>query len=116
MEPTKENIHEAALIVASELEMDENESDKIVHFDEYQAVRNFLAERIHYLLEYNPEKMKYVLYRIDVSEQKVLEALANNPMSDAVMKIADLILQREIQKVTTRKQYANQVVDPDLAL
>jgi hypothetical protein len=116
MKPTKENIHEAAMIVASELELDERESDKIVHFDEYNAVKNFLAERIKYLLEFNPEKMKYVLYRIDVNEQKVLQALADNPLNEAVLIISDLILQREIQKVITRKQYTQQVIDPDLAL
>jgi hypothetical protein len=112
----KENIHEAALIIASELLMDENEADKIVHFDEYEAVKNFLAVRIKYLLEFDPEKMKNILYRIDVSEQKVLEALADNSINDAVLIISDLILQREIQKTITRKQYASQAVDPDLAL
>jgi hypothetical protein len=113
---SKENIHEAALIIANELLMDEEESDKIVHFNEYEAVKQFLADRIKYLLEYEPEKMKNILYRIDVSEQRVLEALANNPIHQAVLIIADLILQREIQKTITRKQYSSQAIDPDLAL
>jgi len=116
MEATKENIHEAAIIVATELEMDEVETNKIVGFDEYEAVKNFLAGRIKYLLEHNTEKLKYVLYRVDVSEQKVHDALANNTLEDGSQKIAELIFQREIQKTITRKQYASQPIDPDLAL
>jgi hypothetical protein len=116
MEPTKDNIHKAAIIVADELEMDELESNKIVAFNEYEEVKNFLAQRIKYLLEHNTEKLKYVLYRIDVSEQKVHDALANHTLEVGSQQIAELIFQREIQKAITRKQYASQPVDPDLAL
>lgn len=47
-----------------------------------------------------------VLYRIDVSEEKLKEALAltnDNPASI----IAKMILERELQKVETRKKYSS---------
>lgn len=117
MEPvSRQHIQEAALIIAQELLMDESETATIACNDEYQAVKNLLAERIRYLLEFEPEKLKSILYRIDVSEEKVLEALANNPLQEATLIIADLILQREIQKTITRKLYSSQPIDPDLAL
>lgn len=116
MEPTKENIHEAAIIVASELEMNAAETEQITHYNEYEAVKNYLAERVKHLLEFETEKLKYVLYRIDVSEQKVHDALANHTLEDGAKNIAELILQREIQKAISRKQYVSQPVDPDLAL
>ncbi len=116
MTTSKENLHEAAIIIASELEMTHSEAEKITMFNEYEALKGFLAERIKHLLEYEIEKLKYVLYRIDVSEQKAHDALANHTLEEGAKNIAELILQREIQKAITRKQYASQPVDPDLAL
>ncbi len=116
MDASKENIHEAALIIASELEMDEKDASQIMEQDKYEAVKQLLAERIKYLLDFDPEKMKYILYRIDINEQKVLETLSAYPLHEAVLHIAEMILQREIQKAITRKQYHSSPIDPDLAL
>lgn len=47
------------------------------------------------------------LYRIDVSEQKISDALKNNSSSDYAVVITKLILQKEMQKIITRLVYAN---------
>lgn len=111
-----ENLQEASLIIASELCLDENETDFFMKQNSYEVLKNNVAEKIIYLLNNEPEKLKYILYRIDISEQKVLEALASLPQQEASLQITELILKREIQKAITRKQYSYQVVDPDLAL
>lgn len=65
-----------------------------------------LSERIAYMLEHESEHLKWVLYRIDINEQKVLSILAEQPLYEAVESIAQLIIDRQIQKSITRKQYS----------
>ena len=70
-----------------------------------QQLRKILAERIAYMLEHERDHLKWVLYRIDVNEQKVLQKLAEQPLHEAVESIADLIIERQVQKAITRRQY-----------
>ncbi|MGH2563649.1 MAG: hypothetical protein ACRDE5_03990 [Ginsengibacter sp.] len=46
-----------------------------------------------------------LLYRIDVNEKKLKERLKQNEKSDAALIIADLIIERQLQKIATKKQY-----------
>ena len=45
-----------------------------------------------------------MLYRIDVSEQKLKMLLQTNPNEDAAKLIASLIIERQIQKIELRKK------------
>lgn len=56
------------------------------------------------LLAKDFEKLIHILYRIDVSEQKLKAALAETNDNPAAI-IAKMILEREMQKVETRKKY-----------
>lgn len=109
-------IKEATAIISHELALTDEESLALIAINNYEVLKIQLAEKIDYLLKYDIEKLRYVLYRIDINEQKVKDALANFPIEESVLHIAELILQREIQKAISRKQYAAVVVDPDLAL
>ena len=71
-----------------------------------QQMRQALAKRLEFLLSHDPEHLKWILYRIDISEQKVLEILAHNVTDKAVLLIADLIIERQVQKAITRRQYS----------
>ena len=53
------------------------------------------------------------LYRIDVSEQKINDALKNKSSSDYADVITELILQKEMQKIITRLVYANRNNTPN---
>lgn len=69
----------------------------------FEKLRNLLAERIDFLLKSDPEKLFSILYRIDISEAKSKEALesAGNPAE----VMADLIVERQLQKVKTRMEF-----------
>ena len=69
------------------------------------AVRQVLIQRIEELLVKDLEKLMWILYRIDVSEAKVHEALAVNSSMNYAEALADLIIQRQIEKVRTRQEY-----------
>ena len=58
------------------------------------------------LLENNRMKFSQLLYSIDLSEQKVNEIFANNSFGDAVEKITQFILERELLKVITRRHFS----------
>ena len=72
----------------------------------YQKVRDKLALRIQDLIEHDFEQLFNILYRIDVSEEKVRKFLSEKPAGNAPVLIADLIIEREMQKVVTRMQYS----------
>ena len=61
-----------------------------------------LTKVIRHLLDKDFERLMNGLYRIDVDENKVKRALTtDNPAEN----IAQLIIERELQKVETRRKY-----------
>jgi hypothetical protein len=63
-----------------------------------------LAVYINDLINCDFEKLIYILYRVDISEKKLKEALASSS-ADAGAFIAEMIIERQMQKVKTRSQY-----------
>ena len=77
---------------------------KIVVSD-FDKLKEWLAYEIQILLDHDFQKLLNMLYRIDVNEQKATEALADlNPS----MKLAELIIEREMKKVASRKKYSDE--------
>ena len=64
-----------------------------------------LQEFIGYHLEADFEKLCHIIYRHDVSEEKFNEALQGDNIYEQAGRIADLVIEREMQKVETRKLY-----------
>lgn len=60
---------------------------------------------IEYLLQNNFEKLCNAMYRLDVSERKFQEVLAGSDPADVSSRLADLVIEREMQKVKTRELY-----------
>ncbi len=77
----------------------------------YEQLKKILIKRLEEMIDHEFEKFINVLYRIDVSEYKVKKALTEQPFKAGVEKIAEMIIQRQMQKVITRKQYATQQHD-----
>jgi hypothetical protein len=63
-----------------------------------------LANYIHHLINHDFNKLVSILYRIDVSEQKLKQLLEGNPSEDAGKIIATLIIERQLEKLKWRKQ------------
>lgn len=75
-------------------------------FDNLSELRNWLIENIEWLLDNDFERMLSILYRIDVSEIKVRRLIEQNEGEDAAGIIADLIIERQAQKIESRKKYS----------
>ncbi len=82
---------------ASELAIPESELSR-------ETVLKKLSYLVAYLMEKDFSRLLQVLYRIDVSEEKLKAALAVREQSPSDI-IAVMILDRELQKVATRKKY-----------
>lgn len=65
---------------------------------------NQLAEKINDLLIHDFNKLISLLYRVDINEAKLKNLLKKNPGEDAGKIIAELIIERQLQKIKSRKQ------------
>jgi len=64
-----------------------------------------LTAYINELISSDFNKLIYVLYRLDISEKKLKQLLADLPGSDAGTIIVNMIIERQLQKIQSRKQY-----------
>lgn len=79
----------------------------------YDEIHARLADYINKLIKNDFDKLISYLYRIDVNEQKLKTLLQQNPGEDAGNIIADLIIERQQQKIKTREQYSRRNNDFD---
>ena len=73
----------------------------------YDISKTNLYEAVNYLLSHDFEKLVNILYRIDLSESKLKLSLKNNPETDAAIIIAELLMERQAEKVKSRKKYGS---------
>lgn len=71
--------------------------------EELKIIREFLAKRITVLMDKNQERFFNTLYRIDVDENKVTQVLNNS--SNVPDDLADLIIERQLQRLKTQLLY-----------
>lgn len=72
-----------------------------------------LADHINHLINHDFEKLVYYLYRIDVDENKMRRLLEQKEGENAAGLIADLIIERQLQKIESRKKSTNDKNIPD---
>ena len=76
-------------------------------YDALPELEGALAVYINNLILHNFNRLIQLLYRIDVSEPKVKLMLKENPDKDAGLIIARLIIERQLKKIETRKQFGD---------
>jgi hypothetical protein len=73
--------------------------------DNWAAFYTALVQQLQYLIKYKTEHLMWVLYRIDVDEQKAMQALGG---ANAADKLSRLIVERQIQKWHTRQSFKSE--------
>jgi hypothetical protein len=71
----------------------------------YQSWVNALVERINYLVTNDFNRLVSILYRLDVDEKKLQQTLSHNPSVDAGIQIAEMIIERQLQKIRSRTKF-----------
>ena len=66
-------------------------------------VKAFLVTQITKLLDRNPSRLMSILYRIDVLEKHVKNAFETAPPGHLAAILADLVIQRQLEKQKYRK-------------
>ena len=64
-----------------------------------------IEELVTELVNHDFERLLLMLYRLDVSEQKVKQAIDASGPTNASRNIAELIMAREKEKAVSREQY-----------
>jgi stress response protein SCP2 len=70
-----------------------------------EQLRQQLAVTVNHLIEKDFQQLVQVLYRVDVNERKLKYLLQENVGEDAAAIIADLIIERQLQKINSRSQF-----------
>ncbi len=65
-----------------------------------------LADHINILISQHFDQLIYLLYRVDVSEEKLTRLLQENPLEDAGKMIASLLIARQVEKIRSRQQHS----------
>jgi len=63
-----------------------------------------LAFHINHLINHDFEKLVFFLYRIDVDETKIKQLLDRTEGENAAGLIADLVIERQLQKIKSRQR------------
>ena len=66
------------------------------------TIREKLAILIAHLMQDNFERLCQAMYRLDVSETKFDQVMNEKPVEEIPYAVADLVIEREMQKVRTR--------------
>ncbi len=69
-------------------------------------VRSAVTSHVNHLINTDFEKLVSLLYRIDVSEPKMRAVLQHKEGEDSAGYIADLIIERQLQKIESRKNFS----------
>jgi hypothetical protein len=71
---------------------------------ERKEMHNILADHINSMINEDFQKLVNLLYRIDIDENK-LRSLLNDQRQDAGIIIANLIIERQLQKIRSRNDF-----------
>ena len=73
----------------------------------FDKIRLKLISLINELINKDFDALVQLLYRIDVSEKKIRAVLDQNMETDSAGILADLIIERQLQKIESRKHFSN---------
>lgn len=79
----------------------------------FDAIKTALIEKINDLILTDFQKLVNLLYRIDVSEVRLKQLLQENNDQDAARIIAELIIERQLQKIKIKRKFKSDGDIPD---
>ena len=68
----------------------------------------YLADVIAYMIDKKLDYLLSLLYRLDVSEKKINQALMPGNVEDANVALARLVIERQKQRMATKRVYREQ--------
>jgi len=99
-QPTEETVRQTSLQFYRDFELSQAEESAT-----FQALQEKIAAVISQLLQNNPERLLNLMYRLDIDETKFRFVIQNGPEENVARQLAELVLEREMQKVYWRNKY-----------
>lgn len=103
MTQSANDINEVSWLIRKDFGFDTSELAKCDIMDE---LRQQLTQIVSYLIDEDFERLLNAMYRIDINEDKFKVALTLDPPSKIAPAIAQLIIDRELEKVISRRKYS----------
>ncbi len=85
---------------------------KALSTDEKERLKRELSAYLNELLQHDFSALVQLLYRTDVSEQKLKTVLKENKEADAGDLIAGLLIQRQAEKIAALKSFSSNTPPP----
>ena len=74
---------------------------------DWEALRKLLSKWIAEHLEHDPNRLRLMLYRVDVDESRAVDALSLGDVAAIANALANLIMERQAAKARWRIWYRN---------
>lgn len=87
-------------------------NDQTIVFQK-EELKMQLVDYINHLLLHDFKRLLQILYTIDVDEQKLKKCLQQNPKTDAAVLIADLLIQRQEEKIKSKQEFKQDTNIPE---
>lgn len=99
-------IKEVAKFIEKDFMVSDNSSlIPSVELNSLEEFRNYLTDKLRFLLDEKFETLVNLLYRIDLNEEKLAAMFSGSNRSLIPQQLADMIIERQIQKIRFRKLY-----------
>ena len=106
MKEEKQQVNEVVKFVEKDFFVSgENSLIPSADIESLEEFRKYLTSKLKHLLEEKFELLVNVLYKIDVSEEKLNELFSAENKDYIPASLADLIIERQLEKVRLRKLY-----------
>jgi hypothetical protein len=100
------NITEVAEVIAKDFQIaDSGSLIPVNEAENLDKLKEYLTDRLTYLLENKHDALINILYRIDVNEEKLAKLFSETNRTFIPGALADLIIERQLQKIKIRQQY-----------
>jgi len=71
----------------------------------FDTICKSLSDSINDLINHDFEKLVRLLYRLDIDETKLRKTLHDHQQHNAGEMIADMIIERQLQKIKSRREF-----------
>lgn len=85
--------------------------ESIINIDDmssFEELKKYLTEKISLMMDKNFDMLLSSLYRIDISEEKITSLFSASNREFIPEKLAELVIERQIQKIYYRNLYRKQ--------
>jgi hypothetical protein len=108
MDDLKSQVTAVSKIISKDFQLDETKSlIPVSNLATLEEFKEYLKIKLADLLENKYDVLINILYRIDVNESKLSELFSGKSRDNIAEKLAELIIERQLQKIRFRQQHKN---------